>query len=327
MVLPVTGAFTSVTTTPGLGDNLVQTAYDLFVREALNSMPIFRQFVTVRPERQPHPGDAIVLQKFNWFSEATVTASLTPLTEEADVNATKMPATTPVTITPAEYGAVVTSTKYLENRTLAPFDGFKARAVVDWMSKALDNLIQNQIKADITETTIDGTAENTLTFADVFTADKIRDIVVGFQENNVPTWDGEFYLGVTHPRVSADLRAEAGSGGWRIAKEYGNDGVLKRLATEVGEFEGVRFVQNNRVVQGNGSATGSPSGGQAKTYNNFFFGQGGLAEAVVTEPGVVIGPQTDNLRRFATIGWYGDLGWKVYETLAIQDVISSSSLG
>lgn len=322
MTLPGTaGQFTSVAGTPGLTDNLVQTAYDLFVRYSLNSMPIFRNFVTVRPERQPHPGDAVVLQKFQWTTEANVTAGKTPLTEEADVNPNKLPATLPVTLTPTEYGRVVTHTKKLTGRTLVPFEEYKARYIADEMAKTMDEVVQDKIKAGVTEITTNGGAENTLTpgtAGDLLTADDIRRVVTTFQENNVPTWDGQFYAAALHPRAINDLRSAAGSGNWRIAKEYTGDGLL-RMANELGEFEGVRFVANNRVRKGTGATS-------SVTYNNYFFGQGGLAEAVVSEPGAVVGPQVDNLRRFFTLGWYADIDWAVYEEKAIQVVISSASV-
>lgn len=323
MTLPGSaGQFTSLTGTPGLTDNLVQTAYDLYVRYALNSMPIFRQFVTVRPERQPHPGDAVVLQRFNWTSEANVTAGKTPLTEEADVNPSKLPATTPVTLTPTEYGRVVSHTRKLAGRTLVPFEEYKARYIADEMAKTMDEVIQDKIKAGITETTADGGAESALTTTDVLTAGHIRGVVTRFQRDNVSPYDGQFYVGVLHPDVINDLRGAAGSGNWRIAKEYTDDTLL-RYANEMGEFEGVRFVANNRVRLGVGDVTPTPD---VVTYNNYFFGQGGLAEAVVSEPGAVVGPQVDNLRRFFTLGWYADIDWAVYEPKAIQDVITSATI-
>src|SRR5665647_2664187 len=53
---------------------------------------------------------------------------------------------------------------------------------------------------------------------------------------------------------------------------------------------------------------------------------GAVAENVIVEPSVVIGPQVDKLRRFHTVGWYGDLGFKVYEEKAIQRLVSGSSM-
>lgn len=326
MTLPgAAGQFTSYTGTPGLTDNLVQTAYDLYVRYALNSMPIFRQFVTVRPERQPHPGDAVVLQRYNWTTEANVTAGKTALTEEADVNPNKLPATTPVTLTPTEYGRVVSHTKKLSGRTLVPFEEYKARYIADEAAKVMDEIVQDKIKAGVTETFTNGTGESTLNPAnagDLLTANDIRGVVTRFQRNNVLAYAGQAYVGVLHPDVINDLRSAAGSGNWRIAKEYTDNNVLA-LPNEMGQFEGVRFVANNRVRLGVGDTTPTPD---SVTYNNYFFGQGGLAEAVITEPGAVVGPQVDNLRRFFTLGWYADIDWAVYEPLAIQDVVSAATI-
>lgn len=323
MTLPgAAGQFTSLTGTPGLTDNAVQTAYDLYFRYALNSMGIMRQFVTVRPERQPHPGDAIVLQRYNWTSEANVTAGKTPLTEEADVTPSKLPATTPVTLTPDEYGRVVSHTKKLAARTLVPFEEYKARYIVDEASKVMDELVQDRIKAGVTERTADGGLESALTATDVLTASHIRGIVTRFQRQNVPAFDGQFYVGVLHPDVINDLRGAAGSGNWRIAQEYTNDRKLA-YANEMGEFEGVRFMANNRVRLGVGDTTPTPD---VVTYNNYFFGQGGLAEAVIDEPQMVVGPQVDNLRRFYTLGWYADLDFGVYEPKAIDVLITGATI-
>src|SRR5690606_7381993 len=176
-------------------------AYDLAVKEALRSLPTMRSFVSIRPEQPAHRGSSVVMNKFNWFAEAAVTAAKTPLTEEADVDSTKIPATTPVTITPNEYGFAVTSTEKLANRTFAPFDAFKARAIADHLGRTLDELIQDQIVADTTAITVDGGAVNALTAADELTSAFIRQQVTQLRVDNVPTWDGQFYVAAIHPHV------------------------------------------------------------------------------------------------------------------------------
>lgn len=231
---------------------------------------------------------------------------------------TKMPATTTVTLTPAEYGFAVSTTRYFENRTMAPFDEHKARAIADHCAKVMDELVQDKIKAGITETFVGQATEGAITNANVLTATEVRKAVTGFRANNVPTYDGQFYVAVVHPNVIHDLRSETGPGGWRVAKEYINDSLIR--AGEVGEFEGVRFVQNNRVRKGTGAAS-------VNTYNNYFFGAGGLAEFAKVEPETKVGPVVDNLGRFRTLGWYTDIDWAVYEPLAIRIPISGSSLG
>lgn len=310
--------YTSVATTPGLATNLVKAAYDLAVKEALRAHPTMRDFVTIRPDQPAHRGSSVTMNRFNWFADAAVTAAKTPLSEEADVDSTKIPATTPVTITPNEYGFAVTSTEKLNNRTFAPFDGFKARAIADHQGRVLDSLIQDALVAGSTALTVTGTAENLLTAANKLSSTFIRKQVTALRVGNVPTWDGQFYVAAIHPHVAHDIREEAGSGGWRVPKEYQNEGLL--INGELGEWEGVRFVQNNLIRH---AAAGASS---AETYQTYFFGQGGFAEHVVVEPEVRVGPSVDKLGRFATLGWYGDLGWAVYEPLAIRRVVSSSSL-
>jgi hypothetical protein len=41
---------------------------------------------------------------------------------------------------------------------------------------------------------------------------------------------------------------------------------------------------------------------------------------------VRVSPQTDMLRRFQGLGWYFDMGWKVYEPKAVK-VITSTAKG
>lgn len=325
MVLPSTaGTFNSVTGTPGITDALVQQAYDLALRDALKNSPVLRNFVTVRPIDPAMNSNITTLTKMNWFTEAQVNAAKTPLSEEADVSSVKVPAPTQVNIEVKEYGFVTSKTSLLTNVAFAPFDPFVSRALNDHCMKVVDELVQDQIKSDITEQTVGGGAEGDLTTADVFTSDAIRAQYTRFQTNNVPYWDGEFYAAVLHPNQIHDLREETGPGGWRVAKEYINDGEIRR--NEVGEYEGFRFLSNNRLRTGLGDAAGAPGSEQAVTRNAYFFGYGGLAEDARVEPHAVISPQVDNLRRFETRGWYSLIGWKVYEPLAIDILLTSSSL-
>lgn len=304
----------------GIAENLVKPAYDLYLREALNGSPTFRQFVSVRPNHPSFTGSSITLQRFNWFDESVVTAAKTPLNEETDVDSTKVPATTPVVITPKEYGFAVTETKLLKNRRMIDFDPQVARAVSDHAGKVIDELIQDTLVGGGTILTATGGAENALTKADVLKAQHVRDQVTEFRSGNVPGYSGEWFTAVTHPRVVHDLRTETGSGAWRVPNEYGTS-QTKIWNGEFGEFEGVRFIQNTRTRN---TATGASG---AKVFHTFFFGNGGLAEHVVEEPTSKIGPVVDKLGRFRTVGWYADLGWAVYEPTAIRIVKSGSSKG
>src|SRR5690606_24296392 len=204
---------------------------------SLNNQGIMRQFVTVRPQDVPHPAQTITMKKWNYFSEAAVNAAKTPLDEETDVAARRLPAVTNVVIEAHEHGDVVTSTQFFRGRALVLFEAAKARILADQSAKVIDELIQHQILSDITRTVQAGmlAAEET--------------VVAGLQvlADNVPAVAGGSDIRVGRPHVLAGIRGEAGMGGWRVPKEYTNYGLLRRLPNALGQFGGFSFISNNRV--------------------------------------------------------------------------------
>jgi N4-gp56 family major capsid protein len=325
MVLPTGGDYTSIAAGVGLGaaDSLaVETAYSLALEWSLNNYGIMRQFVSKRPERVAHPAQTVTMKKWNYFSEAAVNAAKTPLNEVQDVNARRLPAVTNVVIEAQEHGDVVEHTEFFEGRALVPFEAAKARVLADQSAKVIDELIQDQILSDKSGDILDLTSSDAVTGEGegLITAENIREMGLRFLEENVPTYSGGFYLAVSQPRVLADIRREAGTGGWRNPKDYMDSHLLTMLPNEVGEFEGFRFVSNNRI------RTTAADGADAQAFTLYAFGSGGLAEHVVTAPQVRVSPQTDALRRFHGLGWYFDMGWKVYEPKAVK-VITSTAKG
>ena len=259
-------------------------------------------------------GSSVTLQLNPFFSDATVTSAKTPLGEEVDVDAVKMPATTTVTLTPLEYGFANVRTLKLANRTMVPIDPVIARAVADHMRKVVDELIQDEL-ANATNIDYAGSATSIVTVAatDVITADDVRKAVLGLRVRQSVPWFGDLYAVGCHPSVVYELRRETGSGGWRVPNEYGMS-QANIWNGEIGAFEGARFVENARTRV---AADGASSAKVARTY---FFGREALSEAVVTEPHVVLGPVVDRLYRFRPIGWYGDFDQKIYrnESLLIH---------
>lgn len=311
--------YTSITTTGSLGDALVQQAYDLAVGYNLRTYPAARQFVDVSPQNPSMSGSSIKLTKYSDFSAASITAAKTPLTEEADVDSTKMPAPTTVTVTPAEYGFAVTRTKKLEHRSFADIDPEIARAVAYHQSRVLDELIQDVFitGTNVAYANTSHATDNTVVAGEVLTAAHLRSQKTLFLQNGVQPWDGMNYVAFVHPQAVHDLRVETGSGGWRVPAEYGSsqDNIWRG---EIGDFEGFRFVVNPNVRQRTGT--------NVKVVENYFFGRGAVVESVIEEPHVVLGPVVDRLQRFRHVGWYGDLGWAVYENKALRRVVSTTSL-
>lgn len=314
--------YTSIATAPGIATELVQDVWDTVVREALRELPTARQFVDVKPQRPMSRGSSVTIEKQEWFGSATVTAMKTPLNEESDVDSTKLPKPTPITLTPNEYGGAVTTTKKLNERTFAPVDPIAARSIAQVMNEVIDSLVQDAIIADTTGLYAGAaTTDNTITNSTVLSASLLRKTKTRLRTNKAIPWAGNFYAGLVHPHVILDLREETGAGGWRVPNEYGAS--QERVWNgEIGEFEGFRFVENALVRRALNTAA-TPK----NVYQNYFFGRGALAEIVYDEPHVVVGPVTDKLGRFHTIGWLGDLGFKVFENKAIQRIKSGSALG
>ena len=311
--------YTSIATAGGWSTNTVKPAWDLLFRAALNPLPVCRQFVDVRPERPTHRGDSVTLQITANHSEATITAAKTPLGEESDVLATQHPATSTVQFTPTEYGFAEVRTLKLSKRSMVPVEPEIARAVADHCGKTVDELLQDQM---ILGTQVyrggDRASTATIVAADVLTTKMIQLSVTKLRANGAAERDGQFFAGALHPNVSYDLRRESGNGGWRLPQEYGQtQGRLYR--GEIGEWEGVRFIENARLRKANDGS------GSIPVYRSFILGREALGEAVVTEPELRFGPVVDRLNRFMPVGWYGDLAFKIFRNEALVRLESATA--
>lgn len=314
--------YTSIATTPGLADNTVKTMYDFFFRWALNETPIYRQFVDVTPQAVNGPAKQIVLQKYNYLDETAVTAAKTPLNEELDVDARKMPATSPVTLNLNEYGDAAVRTKQINLYSFADVDMAIVEALSDQSSKVIDELVQDTMLTGTQVLRAAGRASTaTVAATDYLTSGVLRKAVTKLRRNQVRTWDsdGSFAIG-THPDVVHDLREETGAGGWRLPHEYaaGNQDALFR--GEIGKWEGLRFYENART------RTGTDGASSAKVYRSYVLGREAVVEKMLEEPSVQIGPVTDKLNRFKTFGWTFVGGWALYRNESIVRLESASSV-
>lgn len=61
-------------------------------------------------------------------------------------------------------------------------------------------------------------------------------------------------------------------------------------------------------------------------YTTYFLGREAVVEAVAVEPHTVVGPVTDNLKRFQPVGWYGLLGQSLFRQNSLQLVKTASSI-
>jgi N4-gp56 family major capsid protein len=317
------GQYTSAnnvgTFTPSNGAGLVQKAYDRLVEFALRSQPLLRSVADKRPARQSMPGSSIVFQIYNDMTKAT-----TALSEQVDPDSVAIGTPTAVTVTLNEYGNAVLTTRKLQLMSLAEVDPAIANIVAFNMADSIDEIVQTELRGGtnvIYASNASGTratATTNVTGAHTLKAADIRLAVAKLRAGKAVARKGSLYWCAIHPEVSHDLRAETGSGAWRLPHEYQSNAEI--WAGEIGTFEGAYFIESPRLYNA------TDGGSSARVFRTLLAGQQALAEAVAEEPHVVIGNVTDKLMRLRPIGWYGVLGFKRYREEALYRIESSSSI-
>ena len=300
------------------GAGLVQKAYDRLLEFALRSEPHIRYVADKRPARQAFPGSTVVLQRYVDLAQAT-----TPLTETTDPDAVALSTPTSVTITLNEYGNPVLVTRALELFSLADVDPAIANIVAFNMADSIDEIVQTELRGGTNVLygsggASDPTATNEIAAEDTITAADIRKAVAKLRAGKAIARKGSLYWCAIHPEVSHDLRAETGSGAWRLPHEYQTNENI--WSGEIGQFEGAYFIESPRMYNATDGAS------SRRVFRTLLAGQQALAEAVAEEPHVVIGNVTDKLMRLRPIGWYGVLGFKRYREEALYRIESSSSI-
>jgi N4-gp56 family major capsid protein len=272
--------------------------------------------VDMRPVSLTNRGSSSTINFNQFFAAAAVTTAKTPLSEEADPDSVKLPATTTVVLTPTEYGLWTMRTEKLAKRGLVQVDPVIATTVAASCADVIDELIQDVVLTSPTNTLFDKTNSHstivTTTATDLFRADVVRRAVLGLRSrSSVPT-DGSLYTCIASPAQVFDLRTETGAANWTTPNQYGSD-QSRIWQGEVGVFEGVHFIESPRA------RTALDGAASAKVSRAFFFGQEAIAEDVITEPELRLGPYTDAFNRFRKLGWYMDIAWAVgrQESLAV----------
>jgi N4-gp56 family major capsid protein len=304
-----TGTLTSSSTI----SNLVQTAYDQYVRMALRSIPVMRALADVKPVQQAMPGSSVVFSIYSDLATATGT-----LTETSDVSSIALGNPSQVTVTLNEYGSAVTTTKKLNLTSFNDVDSALADIIAYNAADSIDTVVASVLTGG-SNALYGGTATGTndVTSSGTMTTALIRKAVVQLRTNKAVPRIGELYAAYLHPRQSADLRAEAGTGGFQELTKYVERTPF--VAGAVGALEGAYIVETPRVP----SETNASS---VVVYKAVVAGREALAEALAQDTSVVIGPEIDALRRFRTIGWYLFGGWNRLREAALYRIETATTI-
>jgi N4-gp56 family major capsid protein len=245
--------------TTGTGDisNLVKTAYDQYVRMALRSIPVMRALADVKPVQQAMPGSSVVFSIYSDLAKATST-----LNEGQDVSSVALGNPNQVTVTLNEYGSAVTTTKKLNLTSFNDVDAALADIIAYNAADSIDNIV-GTVLSQGQNVLYGGTATNSagVVPGDNLTVALIREAVVELRTNKAVPRMGELYAAYVHPRQSADLRAEYGSGGFQELTKYVERTPF--VAGAVGVIEGAYVVETPRVLNGLYVPAATYSGGPA----------------------------------------------------------------
>lgn len=101
------------------------------------------------------------------------------------------------------------------------------------------------------------TSRATLLADDLFDIEMCEEVRAHMEDNDVPGVAGNkdggpAMLVLTTPRVLHDIRTAAGSAWWPV-EQYANPGI--KLNSEVGQWNGMRFIKTNRLRLRNAGAT------------------------------------------------------------------------
>ena len=296
--------------------NLVTTAYDQYVRMALRSIPVMRSLADVKPVQQAMPGSSVVFSIYSDLAQATST-----LTEASDVSSIALGNPNQVTVTLNEYGSAVTTTKKLNLTSFNDVDSALADIIAYNAADSIDAVVAAVLTSG-TNIIYGGTATttNTIAAADKISVTDIRQAVTELRTNKALPRIGELYAAYLHPRQTADLRAETGTGGFQDLSKFTDRTPF--VAGAVGVIEGAFVVETPRVPFA--ANTASPA---VNVYKAVIAGREALAEAQGQDISTVVGPQIDALRRFHTIGWYYFGGFNLLRTSALYQIQTSATNG
>jgi len=230
--------------------NLVQTAYDQYVRMALRSIPVMRALADVKPVQQAMPGSSVVFSIYSDLAQATST-----LTETSDVSSIALGNPTQVPVTLQEYGSAVTTTKKLNLTSFNDVDAALADIIAYNAADSIDAVVAGVLTSG-TNIIYGGTATNTagITAGSTISVSDIRAAVTNLRSNKALPRIGELYAAYLHPKQTADLRAETGTGGFQDLSKYVDRTPF--VAGAVGVLEGAFIVETPRVpYASNGTTT------------------------------------------------------------------------
>jgi len=248
---------------------------------------------------------------FTIYSKLTVQTSA--LTEDTDPTSEAM-ADTAVTITPAEYGNVVTPTALIRAQSGGMVDIAAVRLTALNMAESIEKKMILVGEAGSNELIV-AANEASLAAGNVITAAYVKQAFSKLRTSGIP---GP-YIAVAHPHVIFDLQAATGTQGWTEISNYADPQSI--LRNEIGMFGGFRWIESPLVT-----INADAGAGAVDSYHTQFFGYNAFGYSESQVPGGVM-TSSDKLARFVNVGWFGIYEFGIIDSNAHWLVTSASAMG
>lgn len=293
-------------------DDSIILEYDQQFIIASEQEQIMDQFVSYKRQ--------IGAKSIDFTKYAQLALATTALTETDDVTSEAM-VDSKVTLTPAEYGNVVTRTNLASLQTGGKVDLAASRLVGMNAGRTQDKLA---ILAGSASTNVElpaGVAsEAALVAGDVMDSTLLNTMYNKLARSSVQPLSDGMYVAVLHDDVIHDLRVASAAGSWLDINKYSNPEEI--LRNEVGQMGGFKIVRNNHCVIGADAGAGA-----VDSYESLFLGFNALGKADSQPVHMVATGPFDKLNRFVNIGWLGTFQYKIVDQDAIYKSLTASSVG
>jgi N4-gp56 family major capsid protein len=299
-------AWTTTTNLVADFDHSVVTRWDEDVLLGYTPELVVQQAATisVNPNAKVH--------QFTKFTNLTLISSA--LTEDADATSV-VTVDTGITLTPLEYGNVVTQGKLTDFQTSGKASRSTAALIGRNMGASVDKLGITALEAFSTTVIYPNAASSAATCGvnDNLDAVFANRLYNKLSRNNVPGIGGS-YIGIAHDDSLFDLRAQ-------MTPVLSYTSPELAMTNEVGMYAGIRWLRSSNVT------VTANSNGTIDTYKVNVLGANALGIAISEAPHPTLTGPFDKLGRFINIGWYGCFVWGVVDTGNMVQGICASSVG
>jgi len=292
-------------------DDSIVLEYDSQFIIASEQEKVMDQFVSYKKQ--------IDAKSIDFSKYAQLSLATTPLVEADDPNSEAL-VDSKITLTPAEYGNVVTTTKLANLQSGGKADLAAARLVGLNAGRTEDKLAILAGEGSANELTPTGGAENTLVAGDVMTVTFLNSLYNKLARSSVQPLSDGMFVAIMHDDVIHDLRNSSGAGSWQDIKKHTDPSEI--LRNEVGQIAGFKIIRDNHI-----SVNTDAGAAAVDTYHTLCMGFNALGKAVSKEVGMVASGPFDKLGRFVNMGHYGVYQYGIVDQDALYMGTTASSVG